>query len=31
MLEEYHATKNIIKFIEDKKVVKFLDKKMIKR
>ncbi|MFZ2151190.1 MAG: hypothetical protein WAZ12_02380 [Candidatus Absconditicoccaceae bacterium] len=31
MLDEYHATKNIIKFIEDKRVVKFLDKKMIKR
>lgn len=31
MLDEYHATKSIIKFIEDKKVVKFLDKKIIKR
>jgi transcriptional regulator of heat shock response len=31
MLDDYHATKNIIKFIEDKRVVKFLDKKMIKR
>lgn len=31
MLDEYHVTKNIIKFIEDKRVVKFLDKKMIKR
>jgi len=31
MLDEYQSTRNIIKFIEDKKVVKFLDKKMIKR
>ncbi len=31
MLDDYHTTKSIIKFIEDKRVVKFLDKKMIKR
>jgi len=31
MLDEYQSTRNIIKFIEDKRVVKFLDKKMIKR
>ncbi len=31
MLDDYHTTKSIIKFIEDKRVVKFLDKKLIKR
>jgi len=30
-LDDYHTTKSIIKFIEDKRVVKFLDKKLIKR
>jgi transcriptional regulator of heat shock response len=29
--EEYHTTKNIISFIEQKKVVKFIDNKIIKR
>jgi transcriptional regulator of heat shock response len=31
LLDEYHATKNIIRFIEEKKLVKFIDSKIMKR
>jgi len=31
MVDEYHATKNIISFIEEKRLVKFIDSKIMKR
>lgn len=31
MIDEYHTTRNIIRFIEEKKLVKFLDGKMFKK
>jgi hypothetical protein len=31
LIEEYHTTRNIIRFIEEKKLVKFLDGKMLKK
>jgi len=31
MVDEYQATKNIISFIEEKKVVKFIDNKILKK
>jgi transcriptional regulator of heat shock response len=31
LIEEYHTTRNIISFIEEKKLVKFLDGKMMKK
>ncbi len=31
MVDEYQATKNIIRFIEEKRVVKFIDNKILKR
>jgi len=30
-VDEYHATKNIIRFIEEKRLVKFIDSKIMKR
>lgn len=31
LVDEYHATKNIIRFIEEKRLVKFIDSKIMKR
>ena len=31
MVDEYQATKNIIRFIEEKKIVKFIDSKILKK
>jgi hypothetical protein len=31
LVDEYHATKNIICFIEEKRIVKFIDSKILKR
>lgn len=31
LMDEYQATKNIIRFIEEKRVVKFIDSKIVKR
>ena len=31
LLDEYQTTRNIMRFIEQKKVVKFIDSKMLKR
>jgi len=30
-MEDYSTIKNIVKFIEDKRLIEFLDKKVIKR
>jgi transcriptional regulator of heat shock response len=31
MVDEYQATKNIIRFIEEKRIVKFIDSKILKK
>ncbi len=31
MLDEYHTTKSIIRFIEEKRIVKFIDSKILKK
>ncbi|MEI7557887.1 MAG: hypothetical protein WCJ45_03530 [bacterium] len=31
MMDEYHTTKNIIRFIEEKRIVKFIDSKILKK
>jgi hypothetical protein len=31
LIDEYQTTRNIIRFIEEKKLVKFLDGKMLKK
>lgn len=31
MIDEYQATKNIIRFIEERRIVKFIDSKMLKK
>jgi transcriptional regulator of heat shock response len=31
MLDEYHTTRSIIRFIEEKRIVKFIDSKILKK